>query len=92
MASGLVNKPIQLYKKNLQTGDDLNSLYGVSAVGFYHISESVANSPVNWAHLIVLPGTGTYQVIFKENVWYGRAYTGYPLAWTAWRKITLSAL
>lgn len=75
--------------KALQSGDDLNNYKGPGYTGCYVIVPGVVNSPANYCWVFVIGGTGTQQVAFedKEGV-YIRAYTGAPIAWTAWKKIT----
>ena len=69
---------------------DLNDLRGPGATGFYEIGQNLPNSPASWCWFMVIGGTGTIQIAFAPNKIYIRAYTGNPLAWTAWKSITLS--
>ena len=89
MASGIISKPYSgLFVKQLGSSDDLNTLYGKDASGFYEIGMNVANSPANWCWLIVTGGTGTHQYILGSYEMQWRAYTGTPLHWTSWQKIS----
>ena len=69
---------------------DLNDLRGSGATGFYEIGQNLPNSPASWCWMMVIGGIGTIQIAFAPTKIYIRAYTGNPLAWTAWKSITLS--
>ena len=71
---------------------DLNDLIGAENAGFYYIQPGVTNAPQTWTWLLVMGGTGTAQLMLSQNRLYLRAYTGSPLAWTAWTTIVLSSL
>jgi hypothetical protein len=77
-------------KGRLTAGADLNDYKGIYNSGLYEITNGVANTPQAWTWLIVIGGTGTAQIVVGQNVIYVRCYTGTPLAWTVWRKITLT--
>lgn len=89
MASGMISKPYDgVFKRSLTTGDDLNSLVGANASGLYQIQSGVSNAPSDWSWLVVTGGTGSSQLVITATRLFFRAYTGTPLAWTAWRKVT----
>lgn len=78
------------FKGRLVNGADLNSLNDSTLrTGFYSVGGGVINSAMEWCMLInVCDGTyGTFQIEFSGLQAYFRAYTGSPLAWTAWKRI-----
>ena len=82
--------------KFIYTGDDLNNYYGINRSGFYYVSASqgsVSNCPIGWCGLLVImtEDGGGVQLVFAENGLYIRNRSGIPLAWTAWKKVTLTS-
>lgn len=71
----------------LGSGDDLNTLYGNDKSGFYYITTGVANSPRNYAGLIVIAKSAvTFQLLISiAGLWY-REYSGTTPIWGEWRK------
>ena len=74
----------------LGSGDNLNNLTGNDKAGFYQITTGVTNAPASWSWLLVLSGAGTAQIVFDSTKIYSRVLTGSPLAWTAWKSVTLA--
>ena len=80
----LKNQIDDLKVKALSSGD-LNDLRGMEKSGLYSITTGVTNSPTTWAGLVVTSNdTSTFQMVYKGDAVYTRAYTGDPLAWTEW--------
>lgn len=74
--------------KRLGSGTDLDNY---KTTGFYGITSGAANAPQSWTWLMVIGAAGgVVQVVFAQNKIMIRAYTGYPLAWTAWKSVSLS--
>ena len=81
------------FTTTIKTGDNLND-YTTS--GLYIINAAagnVENCPAGYSALIVtkVPNVSTvHQLCYNNNFIYTRAYTGNPLAWSAWKSVTLS--
>lgn len=74
--------------RRLGSGTDLDNY---KTTGFYGITSGAANAPQNWTWLMVIGAAGgVVQVVFAQAKIMIRAYTGYPLAWTAWKSVSLS--
>lgn len=74
--------------RRLGSGTDLDDY---KTTGFYGITSGAANAPQNWTWLMVIGAAGgVVQVVFAQAKIMVRAYTGYPLAWTAWKSVSLS--
>lgn len=81
-------KSLNSSDKRLGSGTDLDDY---KTTGFYGITSGALNSPQNWTWLMVIGAAGgVVQVVFAQNKIMIRAYTGYPLAWTAWKSVSLS--
>ena len=74
----------------LESGDDLNTLFGNAKSGFYYIGTGVANVPDNltYAALLVIANDNvTFQIISNQlGIWW-RAYTGSPILWREWKSV-----
>ena len=78
------------FTTTIKTGDNLND-YTTS--GLYIINAAagnVENCPAGYSALIVtkVPNVSTvHQLCYNNNFIYTRAYTGNPLAWSAWKQV-----
>ena len=81
-----------VYHGTLGSGDDLNNIKGRDKVGMYSITSNVSNAPSggNWSILLSFVFGSGQQIVITHNAIMARAYTGSPLAWTAWKRILFS--
>lgn len=89
MATGTIQNMIPFIRGALSSGSDLNDLNHAYDDGLYRIKSGVDNAPTTWTWMLVITGgdSGVCQIVFSSTKIYLRAYTGNPLAWTAWRHI-----
>ena len=77
----------------LGSSDDLNNLNKKERTGVYQITSGVSNAPANWSILfnVCVSDNGyTAQMVFTHLGIWARLYSGNPLAWEAWRHVTLT--
>ena len=78
--------------QNIYSPQDLNDYWGASKAGLYYVSSGVANSPVDYAGLLVIStGNLSAQLIIDYQNMYFRLRQGTPPSWKSWHKVALSS-